>query len=224
MRDSGAGPTVFVVDDDLASRREYAGIIEKQGWCVELYCRAEELLAAYGETPPPGCLLLDAELPGMGAMELQRHARQHEWTHQVIFLARRGTIATAVRAMRGGAMTFLESPVEAEVLVWWVRAAIAVDARLREQDACRNMLRSRLDLLSEREREVLQHVIAGESSKEIAAKLFLSSKTVQLHRARIMKKTGAVNAAELVSLVNSAEGLAVAASTRAIIEQVLMQL
>ncbi len=208
MHTTNASLDVIVVDGDRSAGREHGEILLKHGCCggVQTFCSAEEFLENCGATPPAGCLILELGLPGMSGLELQQHLRHQGWTIPVIFLTRCGTIASAVQAMKAGAVMFLEKPADSEVLARWVREALALDTRLRNARDEKARLRSRLERLSAREREVLRHVMAGKSSKEIASELFLSDKTVQLHRARIMKKTAAANVAELVSLVNAAEG------------------
>ncbi|MFI5381391.1 MAG: response regulator transcription factor [Tepidisphaerales bacterium] len=215
-----ASLAVLVVDADPSARREHAEILKSNGCSVEAFASAEEFLEDCGASTPAGCLLSELGLPGMSGLDLQRHLRQLDWTLPVIFLTRCGTIPAAVQAMTAGAVVFLEKPVDSEVLIRWVREALARDARLREARAQKARLQSRLDQLSDREREGLRYVVAGNSSKEIASALYLSDKTVQLHRARIMKKTGAGNVAELVSLVHAAEGEPITVSSGAHMRQI----
>ena len=197
--------TVFVVDGDHAIHQTLLATLSASGLAAEAFASAEQWLAEYQDLQPAGCLVLELSLPGMDGLELQRRLRQLDWGLPLIFLTRWGTIAMAVQAVKAGALTFLEKPADPETLTRWVREALALDRRLREARVHKARLQACIDLLSNREREVLQHVMAGKSSKEIANELYLSDKTIQLHRARIMKKTGAANVAELVSLATAAE-------------------
>lgn len=196
--------TIFVVDNDPTARTWTQEILCRDGLIVRAYSESEKFLAEHQEQQPAGCLVLDLHLPGMDGLELQNQMRHLHWTLPVLFLTGRGSIKAAVRAMMAGAMIFLEKPTEPVVLIRWVREAIERDAVRRS--ACHKMTRlhDRLKLLSNREQEILQYVLAGKTSREIADELYLSHKTVQLHRAHIMRKTGAGNVVELTQLASMA--------------------
>ena len=203
MNDNGNGnaprPTVFVVDDDEAMRSSLQWLIESVDLPVECYASAEAFLDAYypGRS---GCLLLDVRMPGMGGLELQEYLRRHEITIPVIIITGHGDVPMSVRAMKEGAIDFIEKPFNDELLLDAIRNALAVDERQRQEQTLRAGLAACLATLTPREHEVMEMVTAGRSNKEIASALGVSAKTVEAHRAKVMDKMKASSLAELVRM------------------------
>ncbi len=196
-------PTVFVVDDDEAMRESLTWLIESVGLKVESFASADEFLRSYypGQS---GCLLLDVRMPGMSGLELQTHLREQQLTVPVIIITGHGDVPMAVRAMKAGAVDFIEKPFNDEQLLESIRNALAIDDRLRDTQSFKAEVASRLSQLTPRESEVMEMVTAGKSNKEIANLLNVSAKTVEAHRAKVMEKMQASSLAELVRLVLAA--------------------
>jgi RNA polymerase sigma factor (sigma-70 family) len=192
--------TVYVVDDDNAVRDSLRWVLESAGYRVEPYDSAEKFLATYrpGTT---GCLVLDVAMPGMSGLELQQRLTEHNEVLPIIFISAHGTVPTAVSAMRRGAVDFLMKPFNNHALLDRVGQAVTTSRKLLAIQVQRQALAKRLSALSPREREVLELVVAGQTNKEIARALGISDKTVETHRAQIMRKTSASSLAELVQLV-----------------------
>ncbi len=192
-------PTVFLVDDDEAVRDALGGLIEAAGLVVEAYASADAFLDAY-RPERPGCLLLDVRMPDMSGLELQEHLAAREVRIPIIFLTGHGDIPMSVRALKAGAEDFLEKPVDDNLLLERVNAAIAMDADARRKMVERLVVVNRYYRLTAREREVMALVVKGNSNKEIARNLNISHRTVDIHRARVMKKMDAVSLPALVTL------------------------
>ena len=192
-------PVVFVVDDDASLRRAIERLLRSAGYEVECFAGAQAYLqrAAYDG---PGCLLLDLAMPQIDGLELQARLAQDAQALPIIFLSGHADVPASVQAMKMGAHDFLTKPVEEEVLLAAVRTSLARCNDLlsaRAESAARH---ARLAPLSQREREVLQLVVAGLRNKVIASRLGVTEKTIKVHRAHIMEKTGARSLPELVRL------------------------
>ena len=198
-------PTVFIVDDDEAMRSSLQWLIESVGLSVECFESAEAFLNAY-HPGRSGCLLLDVRMPGMGGLELQEYLRRHEISIPVIIITGHGDVPMSVRAMKEGAIDFIEKPFNDELLLDAIRNALSVDEQQRWEQTQRAELASRLSLLTPREHEVMDMVTAGKSNKEIANALGVSAKTVEAHRAKVMDKMQAGSLAELVRMSMLASG------------------
>ncbi len=197
--------TVFVVDDDQAMRSSLQWLIESVGLAVESFASADEFLTSY-YPGRAGCLLLDVRMPGMSGLELQEYLNAHEIKIPVIIITGHGDVHMAVRAMKRGAIDFIEKPFNDEVLLDAIRNALNLDERRRGYQAERAELAARLAQLTPREHEVMDMVTEGKSNKEIAKTLGVSAKTVEAHRARVMEKMQAGSLAELVRMaVGAAE-------------------
>jgi FixJ family two-component response regulator len=197
-------PTVFVVDDDAAVRKSLRWLLDSAALRVETFATAQDFLDAY-EPSRPGCLVLDVRLPKMSGLDLQERLVARGIRIPTILITGHGDVPTAVRAMKAGAVDFLEKPVSESLLLDRVRQALRQDAEARAPREGGAEVAARLRQLSAREREVLARVVSGKSSKVIAAELGIAPKTVESIRSRIMKKVGAANAAQLVRLaVNAA--------------------
>lgn len=192
--------TVFVVDDDEAMRSSMAWLIESEGLRVETFDSAQSFLAAC-YPGRAGCLLLDVRMPGMSGLELQEHLRHRQMRLPVIIITGHGDVPMAVRAMKAGAVDFIEKPFDDETLLATIQRALELDAYQRSQQAGRAEIAARLAQLTPREHEVMLMVTDGMSNKEIANELGVSAKTVEAHRARVMEKMEARSLAELVRMV-----------------------
>lgn len=199
-----ANPTVFVVDDDEAVRLSLKLLAESVGYPTEAFASADEFLAAY-DRARPGCLVLDIRMRGMSGLELQEELVRRDIGLPVILVTGHGDIPLAVRAMRSGAVDFIEKPYRDQLLLDRIQQAIDQDARTRVRAAERTAIRARLERLTPREREVLGHVLDGLTNKEIAAHLGVSVRAVESHRAHVMERMEADSVAQLVKFVLTAE-------------------
>jgi FixJ family two-component response regulator len=191
--------TVHVVDDDASMRTSLARLLGGAGYAVRLYTSAEELLAVAGPDLP-GCLLLDLRLPGLTGLELLDRLIECGCIAPVVFLTAHGDVAAGVRAMKRGAVDFLEKPVGGGHLLTAVAQALARGADLRRQRDELSELRARVARLSDREREVWRRVAQGQLNKQIAFDLGIVERTVKLHRAAAMEKLGATSSADLARI------------------------
>lgn len=198
--------TVFVVDDDQAMRTSLKWLIESTGMSVQTYESADVFLASY-YPGRAGCLLLDVRMPGMSGLELQSQLAHEGYHLPVIMITGHGDVAMAVKAMKAGAVDFIEKPFHDEDLLRSIRRALDFDQRRRSSQAVRAEIAARLAELTPREHEVMAMVTEGKSNKDIAASLGVSAKTVEAHRARVMEKMRADSLAELVrmSLIAAAD-------------------
>ena len=193
--------TVFVVDDDEEFRNTVAGILRAAGLGVEAYASPVGLL----QSPQPdllGCYLLDLQLPEMSGLELCKRLYGKGCRQPFIVLSGRGDISTALDAMRLGAVDFIEKPFNHARLLDTVQKAIERDVSARCQRAEQLVLERKLSKLTARETEVLECVVLGRLSKQIAIELAISPKTVEVHRSRIMKKLEVDSLAQLLHLMN----------------------
>jgi RNA polymerase sigma factor (sigma-70 family) len=198
-------PTVFVVDDDQAMRSSLKWLIESVGLKVLAYGSADEFLRSY-YPGRAGCLLLDVRMPGMSGLELQEHLTRREIQLPVIIITGHGDVAMAVKAMKAGAVDFIEKPFNDEALLGSIRNALDHGERQRARQYQRSEIAARLAELTPREHEVMDMVTEGRSNREIATALGVSAKTVEAHRARVMDKMRASSLAELVRMALVAGG------------------
>jgi FixJ family two-component response regulator len=193
--------TVFVVDDDPAILRAIERVLRARNYQVALYEGAARFLEATNAAIP-GCLLLDLAMPELSGLEVQERLRALGDERPIIFLSGQGSVGTSVRAMKGGAIDFLEKPCDDVQLLSSVERALQYDDRLRAERERRELVRRRLGLLTPRESEVFRHIIAGRLNKQIAAKLGTAEKTVTVHRARVMNKMSVRSVAELTRIAD----------------------
>jgi len=196
-------PTVFIVDDDTAMLKSLSLLIKSVGLKAETYLSAQHFLDSY-DPARAGCLVLDIRMPGMSGLELQDTLRKRDIKIPVIIITGHADVPVAVQTLKKGATDFLEKPFSDQVLLEQIRNAISKDDRIRKDQAVRKAVHQRIGLLTSREREVMNYVIVGKLNKVIAAELGLSQKTVEFHRARVMKKMMVGSVAELVTLVTKA--------------------
>jgi RNA polymerase sigma factor (sigma-70 family) len=194
-----SSPTVFVVDDDDAVRKAVSRLLRSAGIAMAAFASAKEFLAQY-DPATPGCLVLDLAMPGFDGLRLQTTLRETGSILPIIFLTGQGDVSKSVQAMKGGAFDFLTKPVNAKNLLPAIRAAIERDAVARGEQANFSEIHTCLDTLTPRQREVLQHVVAGKMNKQIAGDLGITEATVKMHRARVMAKMKVQSVAELARL------------------------
>ena len=192
-------PTVFVVDDDEAVRGGLQRLVEAVGLNVEPYASAQEFLDSY-HPEQHGCLVLDIRMPGMGGLDLQEQLAKKGIRLPVIILTGHADVPLAVRALKGGAIDLIEKPFNSQVLLDRIQQAIQQDAERQRQSAEESQIGQRLARLTPREKEVMQMMVTGKASKVIAIDLGISERTVEFHRANIMKKMQARTLAELIHM------------------------
>jgi RNA polymerase sigma factor (sigma-70 family) len=199
-----ATPTVFVVDDDEGVRNSLRFLLKSVGLTTRALASASEFLEAYKHNQP-GCLVLDVRMPGMSGLELQQQLNLRGATIPVIFITGHGDIPMAVEAMQHGAFDFLQKPFRDQDLIDRIQRALERDTRNRTALAQHTRIRERLESLTPREREVLTLMTRGKPNKVMAAELGVSQRTVEIHRARVMEKSGAESLAHLVRMVMDLE-------------------
>jgi len=191
---------VFIVDDDREYRRALTYLLVAAGYQVRGFESAERFLEAQ-DCDLPGCLLLDICMPGMTGMDLQRALVGTKRARPIIFLSGHGDIQTSVQAMKMGAVDFLTKPNDDTRLLSAVDQAIDLDVAARRERAVREAIQQRLQMLTQRERRVMELVILGLLNKQIAVQLGIHEKTVKVHRMRVMRKMEVRFVANLVQLV-----------------------
>lgn len=189
MQAAPSASTVFVVDDDAAVRDGLAELLESDSLRVETFESAEAFLKAF-DPSRAGCAVLDIRMPAMSGLALQEELHRRESLLPVIFLTAFGDIPMTVTAMQAGAVDFLTKPVDGEQLLDRIHVALALNLKNRERAALHQSSRDKLAQLTARERDVLALAIAGHQNKEIARLLGISFRTVEVHRSRILLKTG----------------------------------
>jgi FixJ family two-component response regulator len=189
--------SVHIVDDDTSLRTALSRLLTASGYHTVSYESATDFLQN-GALSEPGCLLLDIDMPGLSGMQLQEHLAKASSNLPIVFLTGQGSIATSVRAIKGGAEDFLSKPVEKEALLDAIERAMVryQETSLRQEKD--QQIRSRFNLLTAREREVFKLLLSGMLNKQIAYQLGNTERTVKLHRHCIMEKMQAKTLAELI--------------------------
>ena len=189
--------TVFVIDDDASVRDSINLILSLKGMRTQLFSSAEDFLEAY-RAEWRGCILTDLQMPGMSGLDLQQALHERGVLLPVVVLTAHGDVPTTRVAMKGGAFDFLEKPINDEVLLDVLKNAIREDIHRHAAESAEDALRSRLARLTPREREVLDLLVEGLSHREIAARLTISPRTVEVYKARMMEKLQCRSLAELI--------------------------
>ena len=194
-------PTVFIVDDDRAARNSLKKLVETVGIKVDAFESADNFLAEYDEDAH-GCLVLDVRMPDASGLRLQEMLAKAGVSVPVIFITGFADVSTAVRALRGGAVDFIEKPYGKQHILDAIQNALRRDRETREAAVKRDEILARIDTLTKRERQIMDMIMEAKSSREVAEELRLSLKTVENHRSKMMGKMQAKNAVDLVRMVN----------------------
>jgi FixJ family two-component response regulator len=198
-----AAATVFVVDDDTSVRTALKRLIQSLGFKVETFDSAQAFLE-HCPYDGPACLILDVRMPGMSGIELQQQLTKAGLGMPIVFITGHGNIPMSVKAMKAGAVDFIEKPFEDQKLIDAVNTAIKINKKFRTEQAEIKDLQRRVDSLTPREHEVFILVVSGMLNKQIAFDLGMSEKTVKVHRARVMDKMEAKSLADLVRMAEKA--------------------
>ena len=190
---------VYIVDDDEAVRDSLSALLESKGYAVTSFGSAPEFLET-ARSLSAGCVVVDIRMPEMDGLELQQRLIERSLGFPLIVITGHGDVPLAVRAMKAGAIDFIEKPFALEAILDSLAAAFARLATPTGQDPAAVAAASKLNLLSPREREVLEGLLAGLPNKSIAYDLGISPRTVEIHRARLMDKMGARSLSELIRL------------------------
>lgn len=196
--------TVYIVDDEEPVRNALRFLAKSDGLNSESFDSAQAFLDSL-ENIGPGCLLLDVFMPDMTGLELQEALLERKAEIPVIILTGHADVATAVRAMKGGATDFIEKPFDSEDLLERVHQCLSGEAKRRESLEWRKQAGERLARLTRRELQVMEGLVAGKRNKQIGEKLFISFRTVELHRASIMEKLEANSLSDVVRIALLAE-------------------
>lgn len=199
-----AGPVVFIVDDDEMVRRGLARLVRSVGLAAETFASPRELLAQ--KRREAGCIVLDLNMPDLDGLQAQEALAQAGYTLPVVFLTGHGDVSSSVTAMKAGAMDFLVKPVKHGELLDAIQRALDHSLATRREREESDALRARYALLTPREREVCDLVVAGLRNKQIADRLGTAEKTVKIHRGQVMHKLGVGSVVELVRLVDRLGG------------------
>ena len=193
--------TIFVVDDDAAVRDSLSLLIRSMSLDVETFDSAQAFLDSC-DPARPGCVVLDIRMPGMSGLDLQQELRRRDVPLPIIFITGHGDVGMAVRAMKSGAIDFIEKPFNDQQLLDRINQAIGIDRAKRQYRDEHDSIAAKIERLSPREHEVMERIVNGQANKVIAIDLGLSERTVEIHRAKVMAKTGARSLAQLVTMIS----------------------
>ena len=195
-------PTVYIVDDDNAVRDSLVWLLSSVKMPVRAFASAEEFLDAL-DPVPIGCVLIDVRMPGTSGLQLQETLKDRAANLSVIIVTGHADVPMAIRAMKAGAVDFVEKPFNDQQVLELVSKAMEKNTRAVRNIAHNDEIRGRYDTLTPRETEVFRGLIAGLPNKSIAADLGLSQKTIEIHRAKVMRKMQAKSFAELVAMATN---------------------
>lgn len=193
------GQMVYVVDDDLSARNSLCWLLGTEGVASRAFDSAESFLDHWS-SDWSGCILVDVRMPGKSGLQLQEELNARNNLMPVIVLTGHADVPIAIRAMKLGAYDFLEKPYSDQELLTSIKTALALGREIDHAEFEKNRVALALEKLTEREREVMCLVVEGNTNKAIGAKLGISEKTVEIHRARVMEKTAANSLSELVRI------------------------
>jgi len=202
---TSARETVFLVDDEPAVRSALTRLLRAAGFEVKSFGTASQLLLELQPQPGPWCLVADLRMPGLNGLELQEELRRRGLELPIIFISGRADVGSGIRAMKGGAVDFLEKPVSDVALREAIRKALEGDRRDRVLKLEEAELRARAKTLTPREREVFALIVTGLLNKQVGAELGASEKTIKVHRARVKEKMKAGSLADLVRMADRIE-------------------
>lgn len=198
-----AQPFIFVVDDDSAVREAVGNLLESVGFRSQSFASADEFLRAC-RPDAPSCLLLDIRLPGVNGLDFQEVLEKSGVRIPIVFITAHGDVPMTTRAMKAGAVDVLTKPFQKDELLAAIRHALDRDNAARAEEAEVSKVRARYESLTNREREVMDLVVTGLMSRQIAMQLGITEITVKVHRSRVMDK---MEAASLLELVRMSERL-----------------
>jgi len=207
-------PLVYLVDDDEAVRDALGMLFKSIGLKCEAFASALDFLQRY-DAARHSCLVADVRMPGLSGLELQQRLNDQRAETPIIFITGHGDVPMAVTAMKSGASDFIQKPFRDQDLIDRINRALGRDLERRKGRAEQDEIRGRLSLLTPRETEVMQRVARGHANKVIAMDLGVSQRTVELHRARVMKKLRMRSVAELVHAIDRIGGVAAPTGTAA---------
>jgi len=197
--EASVAPAVYVVDDNEGMRRALDTLLSTVGYKTAVFSSPREFLAHFN-TDAPGCLVLDIRMPQMSGLELQQQLNRMGAMIPVIFITGYGDVPMAVQALKEGAFEFVQKPFRDQDLLDRIDQALQRDTENRGRSAHLDEVRRRFESLSPRERQVNDMIVAGNANKVMAIDLGVSDRTIEIHRARVMEKTGARSVAHLVKL------------------------
>jgi FixJ family two-component response regulator len=196
---SATAPLIRVVDDESAIQALFERIGQLCGFEVDCHSTAESFLNAFDDERP-GCLVIDLMLPDRSGIEVLQEVTEGGCELPVVFMSGMARVSEAVQALKLGSIDFVEKPFDVQQIAEVLRRAVDLDLRRRRQGQDQDELRRRFESLTRRERQVMEQIVRGAANKEVAASLGLSHKTVEVHRANVMRKTQAGSLAELVRM------------------------
>ncbi len=199
-------PLVYVVDDDTGVLDAIRLLLRSVGLASRGFSSADEFLEAF-DPEAHACIILDLRMPGMSGLELQARLRELGSVTPIIFVTAHGDVPSAVEAVKGGAVDFIQKPFQDQKLLDKIHQALAQDAALRAERRRKAEILERIRQLTPREAEVMALVVQGKMNKSIARELGISQRTVEIHRARVMEKMGARSVQELVQMILAVEGV-----------------
>jgi len=200
--------TVFIIDDDASVRRSLSLFLTANNYLVESFCSSEEYLSR--ETfSGMGCLVLDVNLLGKNGFDLQEELVAMQSHLPIIFITGRGTIHMSVKALKKGAVNFLEKPFSEEELLLSINEALAMSRKLRADKEEMHKAQKLLKTLTSRESEIVKHVITGMLNKQIAYELQIAEQTVKIHRQSICEKLGVKSVPEMIRIIEKAGRISV---------------
>jgi two-component system response regulator FixJ len=197
---------VHVVDDDVEVRQSLSFLLATAGLAVRLHESATAFLDAVKESPS-GCIVTDVRMPGIDGISFLKRLKERRFSVPVIVMTGHADVPLAVEAMKEGAVDFIEKPFDDDLLITAIRSALAAHERAAEKTGRTAEVQARLSSLSERERQVLEGLVAGKANKVIAHDLGISPRTVEIYRANVMAKMQAGSLSELVRMALQAEGV-----------------